>query len=370
MKKYYIGFYTYEFGKAKSVSIAKLPTKFQFGDLAHAKRAVAKHVGKKLKWKKDDRDYAQIWYAYDSAGKWRGEVSEKRIKKNPDKRSRMIGGVEHFTLFTGKGWAVFKMTPDGISGSQIYFAGTGQAGYDAAIKHLAEMKGNKNPSLPNPAKRFTAKQLAELKKRFADIGKIDPASPTYKTLIAAIDLYPQTMLKQLANADIKFLSVLARNRIKRKGNPKMAKKKRSAKQLANDRRLGRMAKARAKKKRGKNPRRKVSRRKVSKAIRQREVQRLKLTARQRRARPALKKSHLWRVFRCRGKSVMWLKMDASGKYNWTSKKGDSILFGLKGAARRVAQGIASKPGYASYDVGAVDRDTTAAQIATFCRGKV
>ncbi len=137
------------------------------------------------------------------------------------------------------------------------------------------------------------------------------------------------------------------------------KKKRSAKQLANDRRLGRMAKARAKKKRGgrrkktvrkKNTHRKIARKKNVHATRRR-----------------LAKSHLWRVFRCRGKSVFWIFMDTKGKWNWTKDTGKAILFATKGAAGNVAKGIAKKSGYAPYQLGAAPRDMSAATVASQCK---
>ena len=157
------------------------------------------------------------------------------------------------------------------------------------------------------------------------------------------------------------------------------KKKRSAKQLANDKRLGRMAKARAKKKRGgrsaSSGRSRVTRKKVRRKNTHRrvaskgQIRRVIKKAKRRTKRPSLKKSHLWRVFRCRGKSVFWIYMDSTGKWNWTSDAGKSILFATKGGASNVAKGIAKKPRYAKYDVGVVDRGTTAVQIAQFCRGK-
>lgn len=82
----------------------------------------------------------------------------------------------------------------------------------------------------------------------------------------------------------------------------MHKKKRSAKQLANDRRLGRMAKKRGKKK--------VTRRKNSK-------------------RTALKKSHLWLIWRSDGKTVGYL--GAVGKF---TAKGNAVRFTTKQIATK------------------------------------
>jgi hypothetical protein len=80
-------------------------------------------------------------------------------------------------------------------------------------------KKNPLPRLPNPAKRFTKKQLDALRKGFAGIESVDPAQPTYTKLTFMLDSYSPAMLKQIAGAKIKFLSSLARNRLK-KENPR------------------------------------------------------------------------------------------------------------------------------------------------------
>ncbi len=82
---------------------------------------------------------------------------------------------------------------------------------------------------------------------------IDPVS---------LDTYTGHYFKNLGDAVRKF-EEKAGMKMNPKGRKKMAKKKRSAKQLANDKRLGRMAKARAKVKRG-GARKKVARKKVAK----------------------------------------------------------------------------------------------------------
>jgi hypothetical protein len=112
-----------------------------------------------------------------------------------------------------------------------------------------------------------------------------------------------------------------------KGKRKMAKKKRSAKQLANDKRLGRMAKARAKKKRG--GRRKVAKRKVTKrrVVRKRNPKRTTRT-----------KSRLQIVFKCKGNAIYFLTLRAA-KIGWTKTKGDAIFFNTKAQARHTAQNV-------------------------------
>lgn len=147
------------------------------------------------------------------------------------------------------------------------------------------------------------------------------------------------------------------------------KKKRSAKQLANDRRLGRMAKARAKAKRGGRRKKTVRKKNVHKTWRRSKPKKV-AKRRVNKKRTALKKSHLWRIFRCRGKSVFWILMDSNGKWNWTKDAGKAILFATKQGAGNVARGIAKKRGYAAYQLGAAPREMSAAQIAAHCGGKV
>jgi len=64
-------------------------------------------------------------------------------------------------------------------------------------------------------KLFTPDQLDTLRASYANISTIDPATPSYKTLIQKMDKYPPEVLKQLAGAKIKFVSGLAGNRVKK-----------------------------------------------------------------------------------------------------------------------------------------------------------
>lgn len=61
---------------------------------------------------------------------------------------------------------------------------------------------------------FTSQMLDNLKKEFSTLKKIDPTSPSYKKLISLLDSLPQAHLKQLATANIPFVSVLAQRRVK------------------------------------------------------------------------------------------------------------------------------------------------------------
>lgn len=65
------------------------------------------------------------------------------------------------------------------------------------------------------AESFSKEQIDKLKAEYGTMQKIDPTSSSYKKLIALLDNLPQDHLKQLASADIKFISPLAKNRIKK-----------------------------------------------------------------------------------------------------------------------------------------------------------
>lgn len=65
--------------------------------------------------------------------------------------------------------------------------------------------------------RITKQMIAKLKKDMAKIDKIDPSSPAYKKIIDMLDDQAKNnpeALKLLADADVKFLSMLAKNRLK------------------------------------------------------------------------------------------------------------------------------------------------------------
>lgn len=62
--------------------------------------------------------------------------------------------------------------------------------------------------------RFTKSQLNQVKAAYEKISRIDPASEPYKNLIKWLNKLDQHQLKDLVDADINFVSKLARNRIK------------------------------------------------------------------------------------------------------------------------------------------------------------
>jgi len=62
---------------------------------------------------------------------------------------------------------------------------------------------------------FSSGQIDQLKSEFSKIEKIDPSNPAYKGIISLLNRASQPQLKQLAEANIRFVSNLARNRVKR-----------------------------------------------------------------------------------------------------------------------------------------------------------
>jgi hypothetical protein len=67
---------------------------------------------------------------------------------------------------------------------------------------------------------FSPSQIAALKAEYSKINTIDPSSDTYKKLIAMLDKLDLKSLKALADANVKFVSKLAQNRVMRKSMKK------------------------------------------------------------------------------------------------------------------------------------------------------
>ncbi|CAB4141223.1 hypothetical protein UFOVP410_62 [uncultured Caudovirales phage] len=66
--------------------------------------------------------------------------------------------------------------------------------------------------------KFNKTHIELLKTAYSDLERVDPTSKAYKRLIDLLNSLPQDKLKQLADANIKFVSVLAKNRIKKSVN--------------------------------------------------------------------------------------------------------------------------------------------------------
>lgn len=65
---------------------------------------------------------------------------------------------------------------------------------------------------------FTDKQIEMLRKEYETLQKMDVTSKAYKNLIVLLNKLDQKHLKRLASANIKFVSALAKNRVKKSTN--------------------------------------------------------------------------------------------------------------------------------------------------------
>jgi hypothetical protein len=81
--------------------------------------------------------------------------------------------------------------------------------------HSHNTKGGGNVRAKNPGARFTVSQLSRLRDAYAKLEGVDPSKPSYQKLAPYLSGLTQPQLKQLAGAKIKFLSALARNRVRR-----------------------------------------------------------------------------------------------------------------------------------------------------------
>lgn len=61
---------------------------------------------------------------------------------------------------------------------------------------------------------FSESHIAKLREDYAKINTVDPSGKAYQKLTGTLDKMSQPQLKQLAGAKIKFISGLARNRVK------------------------------------------------------------------------------------------------------------------------------------------------------------
>lgn len=63
-------------------------------------------------------------------------------------------------------------------------------------------------------REFSEAELNQLRSEYTKIERIDPAQEPYQRLIRLLDNLPVSHLNQLAEANIKFVSILAKRRIK------------------------------------------------------------------------------------------------------------------------------------------------------------
>ena len=63
--------------------------------------------------------------------------------------------------------------------------------------------------------KFPQRYLDVLRTEYSRINTIDPSGPSYRRMIQLLDALSPKQLEQLRDADIKFMSKLANNRILR-----------------------------------------------------------------------------------------------------------------------------------------------------------
>jgi hypothetical protein len=134
---------------------------------------------------------------------------------------------------------------------------------------------------------------------------------------------------------------------KRKRNPKMRKKRRTAKQIAATKKLVAFNKRRRKG----NPKKRVTRR--------RKVAKKKIATRTRRT-TAKTRTRDYVIFKCNGSSVHYLSLSTSGKKTWTASRERALHW----TGKKVAQGIAKKTRSAT---GVAASSSSKSAIASFCR---
>lgn len=87
-----------------------------------------------------------------------------------------------------------------------------------ALGRLRSIADDQTETIVRPAdesQSFTPAHLEQLRTQFAQVKTVDPSSPTYDRMIKLLDGMSQHQLKQVAGANIKFLSKLALNRVKK-----------------------------------------------------------------------------------------------------------------------------------------------------------
>ena len=62
--------------------------------------------------------------------------------------------------------------------------------------------------------KFSKDQIEIMRKAYGTLKTMNPSSPTYKKFIKFLGKLPKDQLKQLAAANIKFVSMLAKNRLR------------------------------------------------------------------------------------------------------------------------------------------------------------
>jgi len=91
---------------------------------------------------------------------------------------------------------------------------------DEYLKHKLSVIAKKTESVNEETITeafFSSAQLGRLKDEFSKISRVDPNSSQYKRMVNLMDNIPADGLKQIADANINFLSTMAKTRMKRGG---------------------------------------------------------------------------------------------------------------------------------------------------------
>ena len=83
-----------------------------------------------------------------------------------------------------------------------------------ALAHWMKKKGYKSHKESINEAKFSKDQIEIMRQAYGTLSGMNPSSPTYKKFIKFLDKLPKDQLKQLANAKIKFVSILAKNRLR------------------------------------------------------------------------------------------------------------------------------------------------------------
>lgn len=167
------------------------------------------------------------------------------------------------------------------------------------------------------------------------------------------------------------------------GNPKMRKKRRTAKQIAATKKLVAFNKRRRK---GNPTKKKTARRKKRRTPAQiratkklvalnrkkrgkKKATRRKTTARKRNPRrPVTSASRWYQIFKCKGNSVHFAAMSTDGKLRWTLTRRDTVRFASKAEAAKIARRLAKSRKAAGFYLGVAAHNTSTAAIVSECKG--
>ena len=88
--------------------------------------------------------------------------------------------------------------------------------FHTQLDKLVHKTFGKSPEEEKMDEKFDRTHLGLLKYAYKDIDKINPSEPMYARVVGMLDKLSKQELQQLANADIKFISLLAKNRLSKK----------------------------------------------------------------------------------------------------------------------------------------------------------